>query len=114
MNKPISGTFESITGGESGLVSHLRNGAKGFVRRFRDNIAESGRNPVSTALGLALAWGLFFFVIYALPTPQGLSPAGKACLAVVVWACVIWVSKAIPVGITGIMIPMLLVMSGAA
>src|SRR6185503_15101706 len=81
--------------------------------KFRDNIAESGRNPFTTVLGFVLAWGLFFLVLYALPTPQGLSPAGKACLAVVVWACVIWVSEAIPVGISGLLIPMLLTMSGA-
>ena len=113
MSKSTTETFGSIAPGENGLVSHLRNAAKGFLGRFRDNIAESGLNPLTSILGFALAWGLFFFILYALPTAQGLSPAGKACLAVVVWACVIWVSEAIPVGITGILIPMLLVMSGA-
>jgi solute carrier family 13 (sodium-dependent dicarboxylate transporter), member 2/3/5 len=114
MAKSTTETFASIASGNgSNVVAHLRNGVSGFAGRFRDNIAESGRNPVTTVLGFALAWGLFFFVLYALPTPQGLSPAGKACLAVVMWACVIWVSEAIPVGITGILIPMLLVMSGS-
>src|SRR6267143_1907676 len=114
MSKSTTETFASIASGDGNLVTHLRQGATGFLGRFSDNIAESGRNPVTSVLGFALAWGLFFFVLFALPIPHGLSPAGKACLAVVMWACVIWVSEAIPVGITGILIPMLLVMSGAA
>jgi anion transporter len=113
MNKTIVETVGTISVSGSSIAATFRNGATAFVSRFRDNIVESGRNPVSTGLGFALAWGLFFFMLYALPTPQGLSPAGKACMAVVVWACVIWVSEAIPVGITGILIPMLLVMSGS-
>jgi sodium-dependent dicarboxylate transporter 2/3/5 len=85
----------------------------GWLGRFRDNIADSGRNPVTVLGGFALAWGLFFLILFVLPTPTGLSPAGKACLAVVVWACITWVSESVPVGISGILIPMLLVMSGA-
>jgi anion transporter len=114
MGKSTTETFASIASDNgSSVAAQVRTGVQAFGGRFRDNIAESGRNPVTTILGFALAWGLFFFVLYALPTPEGLSPAGKACLAVVMWACVIWVSEAIPVGITGILIPMLLVMSGA-
>lgn len=47
------------------------------------------------------------------PIPAGLTLAGKATLAVVVWACIMWITEAIPVGISGMLIPMLLVMSGA-
>lgn len=84
-----------------------------FFGRFWSNIAESGRSPKKTLIGFALAWALYFLILFAMPTPVGLSPAGKACLAVVVWACIIWVSEAVPVGITGILIPMLLILSGA-
>ncbi|HXI37707.1 MAG TPA: anion permease, partial [Burkholderiales bacterium] len=84
----------------------------GFFSRFRDNIVASGRNPVTTVTGFALAWGLFFLILFVMPTPVGLSPAGKACLAVVVWACITWVSESIPVGVTGMLIPMLLILSG--
>jgi len=70
MNKSIVDTGGPISLGGNGLVTQLRNGAKGVAARFRQNIVESGRNPVSTALGFALAWGLFFFVLYALPTPK--------------------------------------------
>src|SRR6185436_19563365 len=84
-----------------------------WLARFRDNIAESGRNPATVLVGFALAWSLFFFILLAMPIPAGLSPAGKACLAVVAWSCVMWVSEALPVGVSGILIPMLLVMGGA-
>ena len=84
-----------------------------FFGRFWSNIVESGRSPKKSLIGFALAWSLFFLILFAMPTPDGLSPAGKACLAVVVWACVIWVSEAVPVGISGILIPMLLILSGA-
>jgi len=117
MNKPITDAYDEAVvrpaalGG--GAADRLRDAAKSVILRFRDNIVESGRNPRAALLGFAVAWALFFLVVFALPTPQGLTPAGKACLGVVLWACVMWVSEAIPVGVSGLLIPMLLVMSGA-
>jgi anion transporter len=60
-----------------------------------------------------LAWAGFIAVAWLLPTPVGLSVGGKMTLAVVVWVSIIWVTEAIPVGISGILIPMLLVLSHA-
>lgn len=100
------------SGLSQGAMPNAGSGS-GFFGRFWSNIAESGRSPKKSLIGFALAWTLFFLIMYAMPTPDGLSPAGKACLAVVVWACVIWVSEAVPVGISGILIPMLLILSGA-
>src|SRR5207253_287029 len=105
MNRPLSETYDAIGGPARGsLASPFRRTMGNVLARFRDNIAESGRNPKTTLIGFAVAWGLFFLIAFALPTPKGLSPAGQACLGVVIWACVIWVSEAIPVGITGILI----------
>lgn len=39
--------------------------------------------------------------------------SAKAVLAIIVWACIIWVTEAIPVGVSGLMIPMLLVVTKA-
>ena len=39
--------------------------------------------------------------------------AAKAVLATIVWACVIWITEAVPVGISGLMIPMLLMVTKA-
>jgi sodium-dependent dicarboxylate transporter 2/3/5 len=85
----------------------------GFFGRFRDNIIASGRSPGKSILGFFLAWFAFFFILWLMPAPEGLSVAGKATLAVVAWACIMWIFEAIPVGITGLLIPMLLVLGGA-
>ena len=85
----------------------------GFFGRFRDNILASGRSPGKAVGGFFLAWFAFFFILWIMPTPEGLSVAGKATLAVVAWACIMWIFEAIPVGITGLLIPMLLVLGGA-
>lgn len=85
----------------------------GFFGRFRDNIIASGRSPGKSIFGFFLAWFVFFFILWLMPAPEGLSVAGKATLAVVAWACIMWIFEAIPVGITGLLIPMLLVLGGA-
>jgi anion transporter len=116
MNKPMSDAYDETVvrpGAPGREAALLRTAAGTIVGRFRDNIVDSGRKPLVTLLGFVIAWALFFLVLFVMPTPHGLSPAGKACLAVVLWACVMWVSEAIPVGISGLLIPMLLVMSNA-
>jgi len=45
--------------------------------------------------------------------PSGLSPAGVAVGAIMVWASIMWVAEAMPVGITGIAIPLLLIVTHA-
>ena len=91
MSKSTTETFASIASDSgSKVATQVRSGMQAFVNRFRDNIAESGRNPATVLGGFALAWGLFFLILFVMPTPAGLSPAGKACLAVVVWACITW------------------------
>ncbi len=77
-----------------------------------DNIEQSGRNPARVIPGFIAAWFLFFAVLYA-PLPPGLSHEGIAVLAIVVWASIMWVTEAMPVGITGIAIPLLLIVTHA-
>ena len=84
-----------------------------FLARWGGNIRESGRTPGKCACGFVVAWVAFFLILWVMPAPEGLSVAGKAALAVMVWACIIWVTEAIPVGISGLLIPMMLVTSGA-
>ncbi len=64
-------------------------------------------------LGFFAAWAAFLLVLFVLPQPEGLSPAGRATLAVVAWVAVIWMSEAVPVGVSGILIPALLVLAHA-
>lgn len=89
------------------------SGATTFFERFAANITAAGQGPRKALIGFVLSWVAFFLILFVMPTPEGLSPAGKATLAVVAWACITWVSEAVPVGITGVQIPMLLVMTGA-
>ncbi len=84
----------------------------GFLQQFPANIATAGLPPNKTLIGFAIAW-LLFLLVLGMPTPGGLSPAGKATLAVMAWACTMWIFEAIPVGISGLLIPMLLVMTEA-
>lgn len=89
------------------------NTQTGFFERFRDNIVATGLKPTTSLVGFFLAWAAFFLILFVLPLPEGLTLAGKATLAVVVWASIMWIFESMPVGITGILIPMLLVMGGA-
>lgn len=86
----------------------------GVLERIRQNIADSGRSPTRTLVGFAAGWIAFALILWVLPRPAGLSPAGVATLAVMVWACIMWITEAIPVGISGLLIPMMLVMTGSA
>lgn len=86
----------------------IRN--KGFIIT---NIRESGRNPTRVLTGFAAAWAIFILLMWVVPRPEGLSPEGMSVLAIVVWASIMWVSEALPVGITGIAIPLLLILTQA-
>ncbi len=85
----------------------------GFFERVHDNIVESGHSPTKSIIGFVLAWSAFFLILWVMPLPDGLTVAGKATLAVVVWASIMWIFESMPVGITGLLIPMLLVLGGA-
>lgn len=87
-----------------------------------ENIQNAGASPGKSIGGFIAAWGLFFFLLYGVHLPSiagtggtltALSPQGQATLAVMAWASVIWVTEAMPVGVTGLLIPMLLVLTGA-
>ena len=94
----------------------------GFFGNMVENIRAAGGSPGKQLGGFVAAWLAFFLILFVLPMPEvegldgkmtELSPAGRAALAVVVWACIIWITEAMPVGVTGLVIPMLLVMTGA-
>ncbi len=91
----------------------MSNASSGFLANWALNVRASGRTPGKCACGFVVAWIAFFAILWLMPVPAGLTVPGKAALAVVVWACIMWITEAIPVGISGMLIPMLLVMSGA-
>lgn len=85
-----------------------KNGILGYLM---SNIEITGKNPVRVLGGFLSAWVLFFLLIFVIPAPEGLSREGMAVLGIVVWASIMWVSEAMPVGITGISIPLLLILT---
>jgi len=85
----------------------------GLVGHIRGNIEASGRNPTRVLGGFALAWIAFALIMWVFPVPAGLKPEGMTVLAIVVWASIMWVSEALPVGITGISVPTLLILTHA-
>jgi sodium-dependent dicarboxylate transporter 2/3/5 len=85
--------------------------SEGFLSGIANNIRESGRNPKRVLIGFAAAWIMFALIMWVFPRPEGLSANGMAVLAVVVWASLMWVSEAMPVGITGISIPLMLIVT---
>jgi len=68
--------------------------------------------PKRVILGLLLGWGAFLLINF-LPPPAGMKPEAMKTMAVVAWAVIIWVTEAIPVGVTGLVIPMLLFVTKA-
>ena len=66
------------------------------------------------SFGFVGAWLALAAILWLLPRPAALSPAGFAVLAVVVWASIMWVTEAMPTSISGLMIPLLLVLTGGA
>ncbi|ABE36254.1 transporter, divalent anion:Na+ symporter family protein [Paraburkholderia xenovorans LB400] len=81
--------------------------------RLPEPFCESARSLLKARAGFLLAWLCFIVIAWVLPTPQGLTHQGRATLAVVAWVAIVWISEAIPVGISGILLPMLLVLSHA-
>lgn len=63
-------------------------------------------------IGFLTGWAVFFLILL-LPPPTGMKPEAMKTLAVVSWAVIIWVTEAVPVGVTGLIIPMLLFVTKA-
>ncbi len=84
-----------------------------LMAHIPENLRLIGKDPKRVLIGFAAGWIFFFLIWLVLPRPQGLSAEGMTVLAIVVWASIMWVSEALPVGITGISVPTLLVLTHA-
>jgi len=85
--------------------------ADGWFGYIAENIRQSGRNPKRVIIGFVAAWVMLGLILWVFPRPEGLNANGMAVLGVVVWASIMWVSEAMPVGITGISVPTLLILT---
>lgn len=96
----------------TGVLDRTQTRLRSLHSYFSSNVG-STRKLYSRLFGLVAAWAVFFAVRLALPVTPGLPPAARATLAVVLWACILWVSEAVPSGVTGISIPFMLIFSQA-
>jgi solute carrier family 13 (sodium-dependent dicarboxylate transporter), member 2/3/5 len=71
------------------------------------------KRPGKALFGFVGSWAVYLFILYAMPLPDGMTQEGKATLATVVWACVTWITEAVPIPLTGLQIPALLLLDGA-
>jgi sodium-dependent dicarboxylate transporter 2/3/5 len=71
--------------------------------------------PWKRIIKFALIWGsvALGLVIYLVPSPAGLSVPGKTAWAIFVLCTGLWVSNAVPFGITGLLAVALLALTGA-
>ena len=86
---------------------------RSFLGYLCENIRNRGKNPVRAFTGFALAWFAFFMLWTVVPPFDGLTHNGMAVLGIVAWASIMWVSEAMPAGVTGISIPTMLLITQA-
>lgn len=88
--------------------------AKGLFGYLINNLRARGRPAGKTLLGYVAAWVAFAVIMWGIDISSFIPTySAKAVLAIIVWACIIWVTESIPVGVSGLMIPMLLVITKA-
>lgn len=93
-------------------VAHQET-AGGISGYFFGNLLAQKMAPRKSLVGYVMAWLAFAVILSTDLSSVITSYPAKAVLAVIVWACIVWVTEAIPVGVTGLMIPMLLVVTKA-
>jgi len=78
------------------------------------NACSAGQNGYISIAGFLIAWILFLWLFWFSPAGLDNLPApGRATLAITAWALVIWITGAIPAPVTGMAIPLLLVLTKA-
>lgn len=63
--------------------------------------------------GFILSWVVFFAILTLIPTSETLKPEGRSALAVMGWATTIWLTGGLPLSISGLGIPFLLILTEA-
>lgn len=73
----------------------------------------TGKNKVPL-IGFILSWIVFGAILTLVPTSQSLTAGGRASMAVMGWATTIWLTGGLPLAISGLGIPLLLILTGAS
>ena len=73
----------------------------------------TGKSKVAL-IGFILSWIVFGAILTLVPTSQSLTVGGRASMAVMGWATMIWLTGGLPLAISGLGIPLLLILTGAS
>ncbi|MDI6880141.1 MAG: DASS family sodium-coupled anion symporter [Desulfitobacteriaceae bacterium] len=94
-------------------IPQRKNDEAGKRLWFTNNAFEAGLSPRTSIIGFILAWFIFFGIFQFVPISKAFSPAARAVLATTGWVIVIWITDGLPKSISGLMIPVLLVLTGS-
>lgn len=70
--------------------------------------SDSSTKKLFIGLGIAA----LYFIITALPAPDGLTPVGKKAIAMMLAAVLVWVFEVIPIAVSSILFTLLPVVAG--
>jgi len=92
-------------------VDHSNKKSSGFS--LLKNAETAGINGRVALTGFFVSWIAFASILMFVPLSKGLTLSGRATMAVTVWAIITWLSGSVPKAISGLAIPLLLIISGA-
>ena len=87
--------------------------AKTRSAEVMEKSTQTGKNK-KALLGFIFSWIVFAAILTLVPTSGSLNQGGRAALAVMGWTTIIWLSDGLPLAVSGLMIPVLLSLTGAA
>lgn len=76
--------------------------------------ASTTRKTKVALIGFIVSWIVLGAILTLVPTSQSLTDGGRASLAVMGWATMIWLTGGLPLAISGLGIPLLLILTGAS
>jgi len=86
-------------------TSNQRPG-KGILGYLINNLKTRGKPARKTLFGYVAAWATFAVILWGIDISSIIPTySAKAVLAIIVWASIIWITDAIPGGVSGLMIP---------
>lgn len=90
----------------------IKNSKPRGLNFFQSNAVQAGLNPSMAIFGFVLSWVVFFVVLNGVPLASGFNADARAVLAITGWVMVIWVFDVLPKSTSGLMIPVLLILTG--
>ena len=81
---------------------------------MEDKSRIEAHKPADPAMLIMIILIVFSFILMILPAPAGLSPAGQKVLGIAIIAIGLWGTEVLPIGVTGMLVVLSLMVSGGA